>query len=175
VARVTEGDLSARGLAALSSRMDRAQLALAIRFDPNDRHAALLGLTPGWESLTLAGKPSLELGTNGLQAQRLNAAMPADRGALREARPFVFNAASEADRQRALRCLTQGGEDDGVVAVAFAGHTLVATRGFFPARCLGCKLVCLTSVVLPPPLAGAHGQPGHRWLPRHQRCGCHPQ
>jgi len=108
VARVTEGDLSARGLAALSSRMDRAQLALAIRFDPNDRHPALLGLTPGWESLTLAGKPSLELGTNGLQAQRLNAAMPADRGALREARPFVFNAASEADRQRALRCLTQG-------------------------------------------------------------------
>ncbi|QTN19336.1 cell wall hydrolase [Brevundimonas sp. AJA228-03] len=108
VARVTEGDLSARGLAALSSRMDRAQLALAIRFDPNDRHPALLGLTPGWESLTLAGKPSLELGTNGLQAQRLNAAMPADRGALREARPFVFHTASEADRQRALRCLTQG-------------------------------------------------------------------
>jgi spore germination cell wall hydrolase CwlJ-like protein len=108
VARVTEGDLTARGLAALSSRMDPAQLALAIRFDPNERHPAVLGLTPGWESLTLAGKPSLELGTNGLQAQRLNAAMPTEIGALREARPFVFNPASEADRQRALRCLTQG-------------------------------------------------------------------
>ena len=108
VARVTEGDLTARGLAALSARMDPAQLALAIRFDPNDRHTARLGLTPGWESLTLAGKPSLELGTNGLEAHRLNASMPASMGALREARPFVFNAASEADRQRALRCLTQG-------------------------------------------------------------------
>jgi len=108
VARVTGGDLTARGLAALSSRMDPAQLALAIRFDPNERHQALLGLTPGWESLTLAGKPSLELGTNGLQAQRLNAAMPTEMGALREAKPFFFNTATEADRQRALRCLTQG-------------------------------------------------------------------
>lgn len=107
VARMTEGDLTARGLAALSARMDPAQLALAIRFDPNERHTAQLGLTPGWESLTLAGKPSLELGANGLEAQRLNAAMPASTGALRAARPFVFNAASEADRRRAMRCLTQ--------------------------------------------------------------------
>ncbi len=36
VARITQGDLSAKGLAALSARMDPAQLALAIRFDPNE-------------------------------------------------------------------------------------------------------------------------------------------
>ena len=56
VARITEGDLSAKGLAALSARMDPAQLSLAMRFDPNEQRATLLGLTPGWESLTLAGR-----------------------------------------------------------------------------------------------------------------------
>jgi spore germination cell wall hydrolase CwlJ-like protein len=107
VARITRGDLSAKGLAALSARLDPAQLALAIRHDPNERHAALLGLTPGWESLALAGKPTLELGANGLEAQRLNAAMPALMGALRPAHPFVFKPATAEDRRRALRCLTQ--------------------------------------------------------------------
>ncbi len=108
VARVTEGDLSARGLAALSARMDPAQLALAVRFDPNENRAALLGLTPGWESLTLAGRPTLDLGVSGLDAQKRNAAMPAAIDALRPARPFVLAAATPADRARALRCLTQG-------------------------------------------------------------------
>ena len=108
VARITQGDLSARGLAALSARMDPAQLALAIRFDPNEHRATLLGLTPGWESLTLAGRPTLELGVNGLDAQKRNAAMPAATGALRPAAPFVLSAATPADRDRALRCLTQG-------------------------------------------------------------------
>ncbi|MBU1347943.1 MAG: cell wall hydrolase [Alphaproteobacteria bacterium] len=108
VARVTQGDLSSRGLSALSAQMDPAQLALAIRFDPNDRQLTPLGLTPGWESLTLAGRPTLELGANGLDAQKRNAAMPALLGALRPALPFVLNAATPADRTRALRCLTQG-------------------------------------------------------------------
>ena len=108
VARITQGDLSARGLAALSARMDPAQLALAVRFDPNENRAALLGLTPGWESLTLAGRPTLELGVNGLDAQKRNAAMPAAVGALRSAAPFVLQSATPADRARALRCLTQG-------------------------------------------------------------------
>ena len=108
VARTTHGDLTSAGLAAMAARLDPSQLALAIRHDPNEQRAALDGLTPGWESLTLAGKPSLDLGANGLDAQKLNAAMPATNGALRPARPFVFSAASEADRQRGLRCLTQG-------------------------------------------------------------------
>ena len=108
MARVTEGDLSARGLAALSARMDPAQLALAIRFDPNEQRAALLGLTPGWESLTLAGRPTLELGVNGLDAQKRNAAMPAAIGALRPARPFVLPPPPPPTAARALRCLTQG-------------------------------------------------------------------
>ncbi len=108
LARITRGDLSPRGLAALSARLDPAQLALAIRHDPNAPRAGIYGLTPGWESLTLAGKPTLDSGAIGLDAHRLNAAMPAAAGALRPARPFVFKADSEADRLRALRCLTQG-------------------------------------------------------------------
>jgi len=108
VARVTEGDLSARGLQALSARMDPAQLALAIRFDAGAPGLAGLGLTPGWESLTLAGRPTLELGANGLDARKRNAAMPAQIGSLRPARPFVLKATTPADRARALRCLTQG-------------------------------------------------------------------
>jgi spore germination cell wall hydrolase CwlJ-like protein len=108
VAHATRGDLTGKGLAAMTARMTPSQLAQAIRADPNERQAALYGLTPGWESLTLAGKPTLELGANGLDAQRMNAAMPVTSGALRPALPFVFRAASEADRKRAERCLTQG-------------------------------------------------------------------
>jgi len=108
VARATRGDLTDVGLAAMRARLDPSQLAIAIRHDPNAREAELYGLTPGWESLTLAGKPSLDLGANGLDAQRMNAAMPAANGALRPALPFVFKAATEADRRRAVRCLTQG-------------------------------------------------------------------
>lgn len=107
VARITDGDLGPRGLAAISARMDPAQLALAVRHDPNVRHVALLGLTPGWESLALAGKPGLGLGTSGLEAHRLNAIAPAAPDLLRPARAFAFRTASVADRDRALRCLTQ--------------------------------------------------------------------
>lgn len=107
VGRLTQGDLSPKGLAAITARMDPAELALAIRHDPNERRAALYGLTPGWESLTLAGKPSLDFGVTGLDAHRLNAATPNASGLLRAAAPFVFRPASGEDRRRAVRCLTQ--------------------------------------------------------------------
>jgi len=108
VRRVTRGELGPEGLRAITARMDSAQLAMAMRHDPGVKHVALYGLTPGWETLTLAGKPSLDFGASGLEAQRLNAATPVIGGLLRPARPFVFRPASEADRRRALRCLTQG-------------------------------------------------------------------
>ncbi|RZJ82406.1 MAG: cell wall hydrolase, partial [Brevundimonas sp.] len=104
---LTNGDLSARGLAAISSRMTPSQLALAQRLDPSSRRRALYGLTPGWESLTLTGKPTLDFGEAGLDAMRMNAATPNATGQLRPARPFVFRPASVEDRRRAQRCLTQ--------------------------------------------------------------------
>ncbi|WBT05829.1 cell wall hydrolase [Brevundimonas vesicularis] len=106
VSRITGGDLGAGGLAAIKGRLTASQLAVAMRHDPNLLQPALYGLTPGWESLTLAGKPGLESGKSGLEAQRLNAAMAPASGALRPALPFVFKGSAE-DRRRALRCLTQ--------------------------------------------------------------------
>ena len=106
VSRITGGDLGVDGLAAIKARLTPAQLAEAMRHDPNLLQPALYGLTPGWESLTLAGKPGLEPGKSGLEAQRLNAAMAPASGALRPAQPFVFKGSAE-DRRRALRCLTQ--------------------------------------------------------------------
>ncbi|WP_306003121.1 cell wall hydrolase [Brevundimonas sp. C43] len=106
VSRITGGDLGAGGLAAIKGRLTPSQLAVAMRHDPNLLQPALYGLTPGWESLTLAGKPGLEPGKSGLEAQRLNAAMAPASGPLRPALPFVFKGSAE-DRRRALRCLTQ--------------------------------------------------------------------
>ena len=107
VRQITGGDLSDEGLKKIAARMDAAQLALAIRHDPALRDAALYGLTPGWESLSLGGKPSLDFGASGLEAQKLNAAMPAAHALLRPAKPFVFKPATAEDRRRAVRCLTQ--------------------------------------------------------------------
>lgn len=125
VARITGGDPGPKGLAALSARMDPAALALAIRHDPNAPRATPLGLTPGWESLTLAGKPSLAFGASGLEARRINAATPGLASLLVPARPFVLRAATADDRNRALRCLTQAvyyeaalESDEGQAAVA---------------------------------------------------------
>ncbi|HEY0600982.1 cell wall hydrolase [Brevundimonas sp.] len=106
VRRVTQGDLTDSGLAAIAARMSPSQLAVAIRHDPTGRQPALYGLTPGWESLSLGGKPSLDFGVSGLEAQKLNAATPVS-GLLRPARPFDFKPATAEDRRRALRCLTQ--------------------------------------------------------------------
>ena len=106
VRRVTGGDLGEKGLAALSARMTPSQLAIALRHDPGERRAALYGLTPGWETLSLGGKPSLDFGATGLEAQKLNAAMPAS-GLLRPVQPFAFKPATAEDRRRAVRCLTQ--------------------------------------------------------------------
>lgn len=107
IARLTSGDLSDRSLALIKARLDPAQLALAMRHDPSSPSPDMLSLTPGWESLSLGGKPSMDPGASGLEAQKLNAAMPVAGGALRPARPFVFKAANGEDRRRALRCLTQ--------------------------------------------------------------------
>ncbi|MFC0632999.1 cell wall hydrolase [Brevundimonas balnearis] len=108
VARVTGGDLGEAGLARLKARLDPSQAALAARFDPaGGPQAQRLGLTPGWESLSMNGKPVPNPGPAGLEARRINASVAADAAALRPARPFVFTPRTAEDRRRALRCLTQ--------------------------------------------------------------------
>jgi len=70
-------------------------------------HGNLYGLTPGWESLSLGGKPTLDAVLSGLKAQQMNAATPSELGALQRAMAFDLRPATDLDRQRALRCLTQ--------------------------------------------------------------------
>jgi spore germination cell wall hydrolase CwlJ-like protein len=107
LARLTQGRLDEAGLLAVSGRLDPASLALARRHDPAFGGPGIPGLTPGWETLTLSGRPRLDATMSGAEAFRLNAAMAAEAGALRPARPFIFGATTADDRRRALRCLTQ--------------------------------------------------------------------
>jgi spore germination cell wall hydrolase CwlJ-like protein len=103
IARTTAGDLSDQGLRKLVARMDPAALALATRHDP----AAERELS-GLAAYLLQPKPDLGLG--GLEADaaaRVNAAIPVATDALRPISGFAFTPASEVDRKRALRCLTQ--------------------------------------------------------------------
>lgn len=100
-------DLSEGALDRYAARMDPASLALARRHDPAFT-PVVWGVTPGWENLSLTGRPPMDaLSRSGLQAQRLNAAVPVVSGALRPIGAFRFNTASSGDRARALRCLTQ--------------------------------------------------------------------
>lgn len=84
----------------LAGRADTAGLMVVSPDDPLMRQAALQGLGPD------QGAP-LRLTAEGIQAQKLNAAMPAALDALKPARAFVFTPRTAEDRRRALRCLTQ--------------------------------------------------------------------
>jgi spore germination cell wall hydrolase CwlJ-like protein len=106
LARQTGGDLSDKTLArVIESRMNPAALAVARRQDPNVEKVSW-GLTPGWETLMLGGKPTLGFDANSPEeAQRLNAVIPAMVDAIAAAKPLVLPQGPE--RQRAERCLTQ--------------------------------------------------------------------
>jgi len=100
-------DLSDAALARYASGLDPAGLALARRHDPALTQA-VWGLTPGWENLSLSGRPPMDaLSRAGVQMQRLNAATPIISGALRPIGAFAFRPNTDGDRRRALRCLTQ--------------------------------------------------------------------
>lgn len=106
VIAATGGDFSEASLQRLTASMDPAAAALAVRHDPGARPEPW-GLTPGWESLDLRYRPKLEFqAVDALEAQKLNASIPAVDGLLRPVSAFVLpKAAPEYDR--ALRCLTQ--------------------------------------------------------------------
>ncbi|MCZ8087357.1 MAG: cell wall hydrolase [Brevundimonas sp.] len=106
VARATGGDLGPAGFARLTAQLDPAQMKVAARLDPASPSATALGLTPGWETLSLIGRP-IEVQGAGLEARRRNVEIAADSGALRAARPFAFHPRSAEDARRARRCLTQ--------------------------------------------------------------------
>lgn len=107
IVAVAGPDLNEDALLRVAGRLDPAALAIARRHDPA-LTPAVWGVTPGWENLSLTGRPQLDAMTRtGVDAQRLNAAVPVVSGALRPIPAFRFTPASDGDRSRALRCLTQ--------------------------------------------------------------------
>ncbi len=103
VAAVTHGDLREEALRALVARMDPASAELARRFDPLAQFNALppFGALPD-------GAPSLLAfeAIEGEQAREINGAIPFAAGTIPAAQPFYLKAASLAERERAVRCLT---------------------------------------------------------------------
>lgn len=100
-------DLSNAALDRYAQGLDPAGLALARRHDPALTPAGW-GLTPGWDNLSLSGRPPMDaLSRAGVEMQRINAATPIISGALRPISAFSFRPNSDGDRRRALRCLTQ--------------------------------------------------------------------
>ena len=106
LAALTHG-YTQRSFLRLTDRMDPAMLALARRHDPALTEADLWGRPAGWPNYDLSTPPTLGFGPIGAdQARRLNALLPVTEVAPMAARPFVL-AATGAERERAVLCLTQ--------------------------------------------------------------------
>jgi hypothetical protein len=100
LAAFTGGDLSETTLKRVVARLDPAAVALAQRHDPAlfEPDVPRFVLDPAG----LLEVPELE----GEAARRVNAAIPFAHDQIEPAAPFVLNARSPAERERAVRCLT---------------------------------------------------------------------
>ncbi|HTK35696.1 MAG TPA: cell wall hydrolase [Caulobacteraceae bacterium] len=101
VAAVTGGDLREAALVALTARMDPAAAELARRFDPNqfEPEDPQVGFPAGDHALMQLQQ------VQDAQARQANAAIPFALDVI-PAAPFVLKAASAAERERAVHCLT---------------------------------------------------------------------
>ena len=101
VAAATKGDLREAALEALVARMDPAAADLAERFDPErfTAQAPLAGFPDGDHALLQLQQ------AQDAQARLDNAAIPFARDVF-PAAPFVLNARSSTERERAVHCLT---------------------------------------------------------------------
>jgi spore germination cell wall hydrolase CwlJ-like protein len=98
-------DLSDTRLQAFKASFDPAAAALASRHDPR-AHPELWGRPAAWASYDVSRAPSLGLAVvTPEDAQRLNSYLPGS-GAP-PAKPFVLKTRDDAERARALRCLSQ--------------------------------------------------------------------
>lgn len=102
----THGDLSERGLNALTSTMTAGDVMIAERRDPFVRQTPW-GAAPGWSNLSLTGRPDLGFDPNSpAEALRLNALIPSLPQAAGAVSPFRI-AAGGSGRARAEHCLAQ--------------------------------------------------------------------
>jgi hypothetical protein len=103
VIAVTHGDLREAALQAMIARFDPASAAMGKRFDPSLHvdDTPLFGLLPADTPQLFEFKP-----IEGEQARQINGAIPFEAGVIPAAQPFVLKAVSNAERERAVRCLT---------------------------------------------------------------------
>ena len=103
---VVARDLTDQGLKRLTADMDPAMLALARRHDPAPQ-PDFWGRPRGWTTYDIATLPTLGFGTTfDRTAREINALKPFAGTPINPMEPFVLRA-SRADRDQALRCLTQ--------------------------------------------------------------------
>ena len=108
-ARFVSQQVSGHGRLTLTSNMDPAMRALALRFDPGQRRPDLWARPPGWGRLDLDEVPNLGLddaASDAAVAEDINALRPFSRLPIRPMRPFVLKGGAE-DRARALQCLSE--------------------------------------------------------------------
>jgi len=108
-ARFVSQQVSGHGRLTLTSNMDPAMRALALRFDPGQRRPDLWARPPGWGRLDLDEVPNLGLddaASDAAVAEEINALRPFSRLPIRPMRPFVLKGGGE-DRARALQCLSE--------------------------------------------------------------------
>ena len=103
VAAVTHGDLRETTLKAMIAAMDPAAAEMARRFDPQERDddTPLFAFASADTASLFEMKP-----IEGAEARQINGAIPFAAETLPPAAPFVLRAASPAERERAVRCLT---------------------------------------------------------------------
>ena len=103
---VAAGDFSDRSLKSLIAGFDPATLALAERYDPASPRD-LAPHAPGWPTYDLTYAPLFDFETlQADDARRINGLIPATSEPLTPARPFVLAAKSTAEKERAVRCLS---------------------------------------------------------------------
>ena len=107
-ARFASHELTDRGLLKLTSGMDPAMRALALRHDPGQRRADLWARPMGWSNLDLDDVPTLGFDeqADAVAAAELNNLRPFTNLPIRPMKPFVLQAGTE-DRARAMQCLSQ--------------------------------------------------------------------
>lgn len=100
------GSLSDAGLARYTANMDPAMLALARRHDPRP-HKDYWGRVPGWEKLDLHKIPRLgDRDADFEEARVINGFKLSTPIVMEAAKPFMISG-PPAERDKALRCLTQ--------------------------------------------------------------------
>lgn len=100
ISGLTRGEFTDIALARITAQMDTSAFNLALRHDPLRVVKDSEGGLPGAQPSLLIFRP-----VDGAEARRINGAIPFSADGVAPAAPFVLQAKSPAERERAIRCL----------------------------------------------------------------------